>query len=665
MTPSKSGSIGIVCRRSTCGRALLGLVTGVLLAAGCSPDPGTADLSAPELVRFQSEQDFRDYLSRQLSQSRNSGIGILQGDFDLGAPIAQAAPGAGGGASDGGFSTTNLQEAGVGESDVVQTDGTHLFIADQQLLRIVRAFPAERMEQVGSLNVGAANELYLHGHIAVILGRTYRMAPQPGVAGSDLGQVAAVDVDIAPFFYSTPLTTVSLVDVSDPSAPDLLAAYELDGWLVSSRMIDATLHVVLGTGLDLDPLPEADAQTAPLEAVLPDVAVTTPAGSLRGELLGWSDIYHGSEPVSTQMTAVVSIEISERAAAFRSVGILARADTVYVSPAALYLANVIYPTFTFPALFPLDQAVSSGDSESTAVYKFDLGPEGARLVGSGQVPGHLLDRYALSEHQGSLRVATTVGQVSRAGLTGSTNNVYVLGLEGDRLNIVGRLEGLAPGEQIYSARFVGDRGFLVTFKKVDPLFTLDLSDPTDPLVVGELKVPGYSDYIHPLGPDHLLTIGKDAVDMGDFAWYQGVQLSLFDVSAFAEPQRLDVEIVGDRGTESEALYDTHAFNYYAPLGMLAVPMTIAQKPAGLVDPAQIGQPTFHGLCLYRVSVEQGITPAGHLSTASGGQLFYYGSGWTRGVFIGDHVYAVTSQSVQAAPLTDLTSTPLRLDLLPE
>lgn len=109
---------------------------------------------------------------------------------------------------------------------------------------------------------------------------------------------------------------------------------------------------------------------------------------------------------------------------------------------------------------------------------------------------------------------------------------------------------------------------------MDPLSTLDLSDPTEPRVVGELKVPGYSDYIHPLGEDHLLAIGKDAVDVGSFAWYQGVQISVFDVSDFADPQRVDVEIVGDRGTDSEALHNPHAFNYFPALELLAVPMRI-------------------------------------------------------------------------------------------
>jgi uncharacterized secreted protein with C-terminal beta-propeller domain len=134
-----------------------------------------------------------------------------------------------------------------------------------------------------------------------------------------------------------------------------------------------------------------------------------------------------------------------------------------------------------------------------------------------------------------------------------SNNVYVLGSEGGELKIVGRVEGIAPGESIYSARFMGVRGFLVTFVKVDPLFTLDLSDPAAPRVVGELKVPGYSDYLHPMGENHLLGMGKDALADGDMTWYQGVQISLFDVGDLADPQRVDVETVGARGTRTRSI----------------------------------------------------------------------------------------------------------------
>jgi hypothetical protein len=280
------------------------------------------------------------------------------------------------------------------------------------------------------------------------------------------------------------------------------------------------------------------------------------------------------------------------------------------------------------------------------------------------VPGRLLNRFSLGEKDGYLRTATTISASWVGGVeTPSQNGIYVLGQDGDKLSVMGKIEGIAPGERIYAARFIGPRGFLVTFRQVDPLYTLDLSDPTAPRVVGELKVPGYSDYIHPLGDNHLLTIGKDAVETGENAGlYQGVQISVFDVTDFANPQRVDVEIIGDRGTESEALSDPHAFNYFAPAEMLVVPMTIAEGAAP--DSAwSYGEWAFSGFCMFGVTPEGGIEPVARVSSPSASASeSLYASWWGRGVFMGDHVYVVTRSEVQALPLADMGADPMALSL---
>ena len=235
------------------------------------------------------------------------------------------------------------------------------------------------------------------------------------------------------------------------------------------------------------------------------------------------------------------------------------------------------------------------------------------------------------------------------------NAVYVLGENEnhDALEVVGKVEDIAPGEKIYSARFVGDRGFLVTFKKVDPLYTLDMTDPANPQVVGRLKVPGYSDYIHLMDENHLITIGKDAFDEGTFAWYQGVQLSIFDVTDFAAPQLLAKEIIGVRGTESEANENPKAFNYFAPKNALAIPIHLAEGPTERPD--EYGKQTFAGLYVYHAAVADGFKLLGRIGTDDDPQQYFYFGGstsYTRGIFIGDTVYAVSGTAVIAAPLAD-------------
>ena len=224
-----------------------------------------------------------------------------------------------------------------------------------------------------------------------------------------------------------------------------------------------------------------------------------------------------------------------------------------------------------------------------------------------------------------------------------------------KLDIIGNLKDLAPGEEIYAARFMGTRGYLVTFVTIDPLFTLDLSDPTDPKVAGELKVPGYSEYIHPYGENHLLTIGKDALDVEGNAWYQGVQLSIFDISNFSEPRLLHTARIGDRGTTSEALGNHKAFTFWEEYGLLAIPIDLYEHQNLPTEyPWQWGTLTYKGLYVYRVGIEGGFEYLGRIATLSGLEQYWYAYGnYTRGIFIDDRVYAVTSEAVRSAQVEDI------------
>jgi hypothetical protein len=186
--------------------------------------------------------------------------------------------------------------------------------------------------------------------------------------------------------------------------------------------------------------------------------------------------------------------------------------------------------------------------------------------------------------------------------------------------------------------------------KIDPLFTLDLSDPTAPQVVGELKVPGYSDYIHPFGADHLITVGKDAalVAEDNMAWYQGVQLSIFDVSDFAAPGLKHKLILGDRGTATEVAHNHKAFTFWPEKSLLALPVELYEYAAPPVYPWEYGIHSFSGLYVYRVSPEDGFVLLGRVSTRSADDGWF--TPWTRGVFVDDTVYAITADAVRRAPV---------------
>jgi len=595
----------------------------------------------PELRKFSSAGELLEYLNEQ-SENRYDDWGYwMEDEISLASPEMESPSTTG---SEGDFSETNIQEEGVGESDVVKTDGEYLYILDEQQLHIVSVVPADQMEVVASLDLQhSIHEMYLKDNLAIILGseNEYEEYTIPGESYTRIKYSQVVTVDI--------------VDLQVITSPRIVVTYELEGRLNTSRLIDSSLHIVTSTSPWYELCGTADIS---LEQLMPDITATledNPAQS--SDMVSWDEVYHLEDPTGYEMIVITSIDVNNPQEPPASVAAMGGADTVYVSTESMYLAHTYHEHSEY-IIAEWGYPHQDPTAELTALYKFELASEGAaRLVASGSMPGHLLNRFSLSEYQGFLRTATTIGQVSRSGDGDATNNVYVLEQQGQILIIVGRVEEIAPTEKIYSARFQGDRGYLVTFKKVDPLFTLDLSKPTSPQVIGELKVPGYSDYIHPLGEDHLLTIGKDAVDVGDFAWFQGVQLSIFDVTEFSDPQQVDVEITGDRGTSSEALINPHAFNYYPPVEMLAAPMSIYEKTEGDNEPSSFGTPVFEGICLFHIDPSKGIEPVGQISTGEPEQYYYYYHDWSRGIFIGDHIYAVTKSKVQSLPLDDLGAPP--------
>jgi hypothetical protein len=293
------------------------------------------------------------------------------------------------------------------------------------------------------------------------------------------------------------------------------------------------------------------------------------------------------------------------------------------------------------------------------IHHFVLGDGSrrGRYVGSGSVAGSILSQWALDADEGHLRVAST----------GNGNSVSVLRLaENGPLEPVGEVTQLAPTEDLRAVRFVGSRGYVVTFRKTDPLFVLDLSEPAAPAVRGELEIPGFSTYIHPLDERHLLTIGYDADDQGAFAWFQGIRLQIFDVTVPSAPTLLHKAVIGTRGSSSEAATNPLAFNYSHQRGLLALPMTICEGGEGGTYGTQM---TFSGLLVYRATVVGGFSSLGGIPHPAGNGSVTCQNWWTRAnsvvkrsVFIDDLVWSFSSQQARAARIDDLTHPVAIVDL---
>jgi len=267
----------------------------------------------------------------------------------------------------------------------------------------------------------------------------------------------------------------------------------------------------------------------------------------------------------------------------------------------------------------------------------------------------------MDEYQGNFRIATTVGQIARGGGNAS-NNIYILD---KNLDLTGKIEGIAPGEKIYAARFMGKKGYLVTFKKVDPFFTLDLSDPQNPKIAGQLKIPGYSDYLHPLDENHILGIGKNSIEAeeGGFAWYQGVKMAIFDVSDFENPKELFKTEIGDRGTDSFVLNDHKAFLYDSKKQLLVIPILLAELTASQrennLEANTYGEYTFQGAYVYRLNLEDGFKLMGRITHyddfGKDDGYYYYGDDKAilRSLFIDNYLYTLSQTTLKVNLLDNL------------
>jgi len=451
------------------------------------------------------------------------------------------------------YSGTNTQEVGVDEGDIVETDGTYVYVAGQDGLRIV---------SVADATVVASPELPGGSHQMILDGTRLLVATQGFTTAED--------------------TVVSVFDVSDPTNPALLRRSHLEGRLVASRAAGGTVRLVLSSslaarlpfvhpdqfGLDEDRSLERNKQIIDESAVqdwLPrwfDEAGDGTFGQME-ESLDCANVAAPRDFSGLGVTWIASIDLDGEATPEGAAGIVSTGETVYASTSSLYVATQSWDWNW--AIQQGNQTVDPNQAPPTLIHAFTLG-EGASATyqASGEVPGRLLNQFAMSEHEGVLRVATTIDDWN----TGDSESaVYALRANGDALEQLSVVEGLGAGEQIYAVRFLGPTAYVVTFRQTDPLYVIDMTDPANPALTGELKIPGYSAYLHPVGDGLLLGVGQDATDTGQTL---GTQLSLFDVSDPANPQRISTLSIGGW---SDVEWDHKAFLYWPADGTIVLPVS--------------------------------------------------------------------------------------------
>jgi uncharacterized secreted protein with C-terminal beta-propeller domain len=435
----------------------------------------------------------------------------------------------------------------------VKTDGTYIYTISNagyygqgSMLTIAKAYPAESAEILSRTNFTnfTASEMFIEGGRLLAFGYSYSYEPMPykgGVAsGSSGSSVASPDIatQIAYPYYGTQLAEAQLWDISDRTAPKLVRTLEFEGSYLASRKIGGSAYVVVNSYPRFYPLYEGGG-TADNSTVIP-LYRDSKAGADLVPTCGCAEVSYLPPIDAESFITIASISMTDDNAEVRKEVTVGSGQNVYASQQNLYVADVQWNYQIMPMM---RSEAAAESSEKTVVHKFSLDNGAITYAGNGEVPGHILNQFSMDEYNGYFRIATTTGQVSRSGEPASSSGVYVLGPD---MNMTGKLEGIAPGEQIYSARFIGSRGYLVTFKKIDPFFVIDLSDPANPQILGRLKIPGYSDYLHPYDENHIIGIGKEATEAeeGNFAWYQGLKIALFDVTDVSNPVEMFKTVIG-------------------------------------------------------------------------------------------------------------------------
>lgn len=534
------------------------------------------------------------------------------------------------------YSDTNVQVDGVDEGDVVKTDGKYIFQLNSGNLVIAKVTPSDQMEVVELIEYEDEGfqpyEIYVDEEHLVVIGKKY-------------GPPMIEEVEAAPMLNHDSMTAAYVYERQSLEHLQKIRELALDGHFLTSRKVGSSLYVVTSRSYPLYYALNNEA-----ESLIPrqrDSAFSDELEAVNLEKM----LYH-SDQLSASFLAIAGIDLSQPEQKMDVTTFFGAGNDVYASQDRLY--TVMHE--------PLKQ--------QTDIFQFALDQGTVTFTEKGQVPGRVLNQFSMDEHEGHFRIATTTGEMWRDGEHTSKNHLFILD---DQLEIAGSVEDLAPGERIYAVRLMGERGYVVTFRNVDPLFVLDLANPEQPELLGELKIPGYSDYLHPYDEHHLLGFGMDTIvvehqdvhsgEPVETAYTQGMKMSLFDITDVHNPEEKFVETIGDRGTRSPLLDNHKALVFAKDKNLLAFPVNVMEVASEeKVD--QNGYPlsgdfAYQGAYVYEVNPETGfklktkITHRTDEDMSQSGQS-RYSNGYDVGriLYIEDTLYSLSRKLIQAHRLSD-------------
>jgi inhibitor of cysteine peptidase len=513
-------------------------------------------------------------------------------------------------ASPGEYSTTNVQVAGVDEADIVKTDGEYLYVVSGSYIYIMKAYPANQAELLSKIELDETYgaQIYVNENKLAVIGNTY---PVYYTYAESTTEGEAV---IPPYIYNDEMF-VKVYDITNRDNPVLSRTVTVNGTLSGSRMIGNYVYAVVNQPATLPSYNEIGT-----EVVLPTIS-----GNHVREVQPTEIRYIDIPDVSYRLTTIVAVNIMNDAQEPTYESFLTGySTTLYVSLNNMYL--VVPNTSRW---FILEDG--SEPREETLIYRIKLDQEKIVVMAEGSVSGYVLNQFSMDEYNSFFRIATTIWTNRN-----STNSLYILDMN---LNVVGKLEDLAPGEQIYSTRFMGDRCYLVTFRQIDPFFVIDIANPTQPKVLGYLKIPGFSGYLHPYDENHVIGIGKQDTNL---------KLSLFDVTDVTAPTETAKYIVQAEYSDSPVLYEHKAFLFDKTKQLLALPVSTNMY---WIRDGNSGY--WQGAYIFDISLEEGFTLEGKITHQNAAEQFEYNLNVNRILYIDTVLYTISNNKVKMNDLESL------------
>ncbi len=670
------------------------------------PENNLVAKHSSKMIKFNDLKEFDSFIEKNIADMSNSYNGLMKDSramvdlaFNESLPTAPAAQKTNEALSSESldFSTTNIQVQGVDEADIVKTDGNYIYYVSGQSLYIISSYPAEETKILSQIKFESNPiDIYIKDDSLVVFGNEF-------MAYDDMLYRKS-------FSYIMPMSSrifLQSYNISDRLNPLKERDIRMDGSYFNSRLIGDYLYFLVnnynyyGGGL-----PKMVYQDK-------DVNFDCQSGlkCLPAEIYYFDDYYNNGFDLTSIISFKVTDSNSEPQNHFYLLpsgqNLYVSRDNIYLTYTKYLneyeietdvLLDLVYPRLSDNDKKTIDEikivsnnilslgekrnkirrildlyinllSVSERDAlqkdldnkmlekypnildelEKTVIHKLAVFGGSVEPIFMSEVPGTVLNQFSMDESDGFFRIATTRNQTwSRftRERSESYNNLYVLD---SNLEITGKIRGLAEGERIYSVRFMGDRAYIVTFKQVDPLFSIDLKDPYNPKVLGELKIPGFSNYLHPYSSEILIGFGKDARESEDGRVINGgLKLSLFDVS-IDNPQEIDSYIIGDSGSESIALYDHRAFLFSKEKNILIVPAVLREKTSD----NSWGNVSFNGLLIFNI-VDNKFVLQGRIAHADSGSFDnYYSNSVKRSLFIQENLYSLSENLIKINKLENL------------